>query len=66
MFFFSPISPSTVSVRPCGARLKRSEVLLWSHGVWLELDVICFAMALQTLFEAKQSFTEASRGVVGA
>ena len=64
-FFLSLLSPSAVSLRPCGARLKLSGVLLWSHGVRLELDVRSFATASRTPFEAKRSFAEASHGAVG-
>ena len=39
-FFLSPLSPNAVSLRPCGARSKLSRVLLWSHGVRLELDIV--------------------------
>ena len=52
--FISPLSPSAVSLRPCGVRLKLSGVLLWSHGVRLELDVVSVT-ATCTRFEAKQS-----------
>ena len=46
-FFISPHFPSAVSLKPCGARLKFSGVLLWSH--------------VQSAVGARRSFATASR-----
>ena len=48
-FFSLSASPSAVSLRPCEARLKLSRVLLWSHGVRLELDVVLLRLHVASL-----------------
>ena len=45
-------------------RLKRSEVLLWPPGAWLEVDRV-LPLFCGTPYKAKRSFAKASCSEVG-